>query len=373
MGLLHGATSEPKGFGKRISIPAGFKNVLIQILGVCLTAALVISNKLVMQVVEIPGKHAALTAAHFACTFIYVRVTRPCSGTKVKHVPLSWLLFIAFLGTVSVASSNLLLHLSSITFHQLSKLVALPTGALIDFMLYGTRRSRRDIFNLVAICYGVYLASTGVIIANFAAVAASLVHLFAYLSVAACMRAVCQKFAVTTSEYLYVSSPWGLLSSLLIWLVFAWMGGSEKHSVHSPLHSSASLAIVANCFLAVSVQWFSTWTAGNSSTMLYAVVGQAKTAATVMFGLFIFGGTLSLQALLGLSICSCAAFSLALVESFDLDLDDRNASHTSNVCNTLVAVLLLISLSKLAMHNDPAVSPGSYFVSLVSGQNQTVF
>ena len=93
----------------------------MQCLGVGLTAALVVSNKLVLEALPIPGSTAALVLLHNLCTLIYLRTMHACRHEAVKQVDWKWLLVVTGTGSFAVLMSNVVLKNGSVTFHQLSK------------------------------------------------------------------------------------------------------------------------------------------------------------------------------------------------------------------------------------------------------------
>jgi hypothetical protein len=325
-------------------------SVLIQSLGVFLSAALVVTNKAMLSLIMYPGKTAILTFVHYGITCAWIRGQAFCTDVKRREVPIKWILLITSLGTCSVLTSNLVLELSSVTFHQISKLASLPCGALIDYCVHGKMRTWRELLLLCFICLAVYVMSVGkdnfdlTVGASFAA----LIYVGTYVSVAALLRHVCHRFEVSTSEFMYLSTPYGLLASF-IWLIIYMLSESSTAEFNHDLGASQTFVagsvplLCLNAILAVSVQWLSTWTAGNSSTMLYAVIGQAKTAATVALGVLVFQTPLSIRTHVGLSICLTAAFALALS---DVSGGQTNRA-TASRCTTLSILLSTILLSAL--------------------------
>jgi hypothetical protein len=334
-------------------------SILIQSLGVLLSAALVVTNKAVLSLITYPGKIAVLTFVHYGITCSWIRGQAFCTDVKRREVPIKWILFITCMGTCSVLMSNLVLELSSVTFHQISKLASLPCGALIDYCVHGKMRTWRELLLLFFICLAVYVTFVGK--DNFdltvGALCAALIYVGTYVSVAALLRHVCHRFEVSTSEFMYLSTPYGLLASF-VWLIIYMLSESSAAEVKHDLGASQNFAagltssdisytlgsvamLCLNAALAVSVQWFSTWTAGNSSTMLYAVIGQAKTAATVALGVLVFQTPLSIRTLVGLSICLIAAFTLAILEV------SGGQTNTASRCTKLSILLSTILLSAL--------------------------
>ncbi len=77
-----------------------------------------------------------------------------------------------------------------------------------------------------------------------------------------------------------------------------------------------------NLFLAFSVNWLSTWAQGHCSSLLYAVLGQVKTACTVALGALMFNDMhITRTQLTGLTVCVLVSTSLAI------DDDENNAVH----------------------------------------------
>ena len=97
-----------------------------------------------------------------------------------------------------------------------------------------------------------------------------------------------------------------------------------------------------NVTLAVLVQWLSTWTARNSSTVLYAVMGQAKTAVTVMLSVPVFGKVPSLDTILGLALCVVVASAMAINDSFKETLSTINVDRRYALCVRLGVFMLFL-------------------------------
>ena len=121
---------------------------------------------------------------------------------------------------------------------------------------------------------------------------------------------------------------------------------SVDHRLEQRRFDLVLVAMLLNVALAVSVQWLSSWTARNSSTMLYAVIGQAKTAATVGMSIFVFGESLSRDICMGLCICLLAAVSLSVVEAFEDEVRNKFASRVIAVSSIASLLLIVASLTQ---------------------------
>jgi len=356
-----------------VNIPArsiGERETLIQIIGVIATASLVNSNKFVLGQVTFPAKSAALTFLHNACTFFWIRLSSNCAGVKPRDVHWGWLLCITGLGSLSVVASNLLLQLTSVKFHQLSKLTAMPAGAVLDFYLYGKKRSWKDFVGLASVTYGIYVTSRDETSVSFHSAGIALIFIAGYLTNAVLVRHLCTLHQISSTEFLYLCVPWGLFSSLVLFLIVLSFeqktSGAEINFEHNPV--GASLSVLVNLLLAVAVQWLSMWAASKSTTMIYAIIGQAKTAATIILGVFLFQDSLSPRGACGLSMCLSASLTLAAREAFEKEGYLQRENGVSSVGTRLVAIFLVATLlmDTLKIGGNPMTfraAPGNQIVS----------
>ena len=296
------------------------RNACLLLAGVLASAALVVTNKVVLERTMLPGSSAALTLVHYLCTLCYIRGTTACSGVQVRDVYWPWLILISSVGTLGVWASNMVLKLSNVTFHQLTKLSSVPVSAAVDYFLWNKSFSSLDGIGLVLICYGVLSASRGEVTVSLAALGVAFVWITTYVATAVLIRHVCKLYAISTSEFMYLSAPWGVFFSC-VWLctsLFAHASGSTYfRSNGAGVAAPEFITLVSmNAILAVLVQWLSAWTARNSSTVLYAVMGQAKTAVTILPSVPVFGKAPSLNTSLGLALCVVVAISMAINDSF---------------------------------------------------------
>ena len=84
-----------------------------------------------------PCAAAVLVLAHNVGTMLFMRAR--C--LTAKKVDCRWLLAINIVGSFAVLMSNVVLQRSTVTFHQLARLTAIPAGAVVDYVLDGKRCS----------------------------------------------------------------------------------------------------------------------------------------------------------------------------------------------------------------------------------------
>ena len=114
-----------------------FRFILMCTFGVSATAALVVSNKHLMERYLFAGAAGLLTLSHAISTCLTLRLGFCFSSPPTQTTTWPWLLGINLLGSFSIFCSNMLLKVSSVAFHQVSRLMALPIGAFIDFVVGG--------------------------------------------------------------------------------------------------------------------------------------------------------------------------------------------------------------------------------------------
>ena len=297
--------------------------IALQLAGVISAAGLVVSNKLVFHKITVSCAAAGLVFLHNVVTMVVIRTSHACTGKAVKPLDRRWLIAICCIGSFSVLMSNVVLQVATVAFHQLSRMASIPVGAAFDFVLHGKRRSPLQLIGILALCVGMERAASGEVgDVTLVACAAAAASVIATLAVAVLIRRVCNQEGITTAQFLYHSTPWGVAVAAMQMLLcismdsvhgsgtFSWRIGLEALSF--PVSSFAPLA--GNLMLAVLVQYLSTWTAGNTNAMIYAVLGQAKTAVTVALSATVFNLTLSRRTVCGFATCLGVACALSIGE-----------------------------------------------------------
>ena len=335
----------------RSDIAHTLAKLFILLCNVLASSALLITNKFVLQSFKLPGRAAGLTLLHYLCALCFVRLIG-YDTKRAAHIPWTWLLCIATIGSLSVWASNIILQLSSITFHQLAKLSSLPVGALVDYAIRQKSLSWVEIAGMCTISYGVLIASAGEVVLYAGATVAAFIWVSCYVSAAALLRYVCEQYDTSASEFLYFSTPWSLLSCLL-WcfgdaLMYDKWVWTKPHLSNILAWDKSTALLIMNLTLAVLVQWLSTWTARNCSTTIYAVLGQAKTAATITLSVPALGESLSACTTSGLAMCLSAASALAFYEHSAPNYMRLQVFHSQYI--KAMTVILLLVLIVVTLH-----------------------
>jgi drug/metabolite transporter (DMT)-like permease len=312
------------------------------------TAALVVSNKHVMGRYMLPGAAALLTLLHTTTTAFTVRVGFCCASPPAHNTPWPWLLGINLLGSLSIMSSNYLLKLSSVAFHQASRLMTLPAGALIDYFVNGKLRTAPQYFGLALIAHGVILGSSDATVAKESVFVAVVFNLSWLLS-ATLIKHVCQRYGLSSGDFLFLSAPWSIASSFM-WLV---VSGFQFSSVEDWQRKTGldwlpfAVDLLVNVALAISVNYLSTWAQRNCSALLYAVMSQVKTACTVALSAGLFHTTLTSAQVSGLGISLAVACALAVD---DADMTDQTLQKKRQLKIGTNALLILASMILVSYH-----------------------
>ena len=186
------------------------------------------------------------------------------------------------------------------------------------------------------------MGSQGEVSAGTGAIFMTALWVLAYVTSAALVRFICEQHVISSAEFMYLSTPWGLSCATVLFLLGV-LTRKEDRDASESIKSleiinfsitdlSAALPLLAvNAILAVLVQFLMTWTANNNSTVLYAVMGQAKTAATVALSVFLLDAKLSLRCGLGLCLCLAAAVLLAIKDCLKERFERRGFQNNLNI------------------------------------------
>jgi hypothetical protein len=168
------------------------------------------------------------------------------------------------------------------------------------------------------------------------------------LGISLLVRHMCTQEQVTTAWLLHRGLPFGVaVASLQLAAVMSLEEWTHAPQVNSVIVGASSLWIVllllSNLALAVLVQYLSTWVAVHTSTLLYAVLGQAKTAATLALSACVFHVTLSRRVICGVAtyLSVAAALSICDSDTSASKADTRRASLGSGALRKGLWVLLL--------------------------------
>lgn len=263
----------------------GNRKVITIASGVLATSCLVISNRKLLDALgdsAVPA--AALTCAHNLVALIYYSNQQKSSDSLVI-VPRYCFLLIAAISTLSLISSNLLLQRGGVSFHQLTRIIAMPVGAAVDRILHGKKRTTVESLLLlgVFVCATITISDLRACTWNVGVLACA--FLTTYLANAVVVRHVAVTRGLASTEMLTGILPYSAAMSISALGIVIMI----EPVARLPMPSSfIYLMVVSNCSLAVAVQYLTTWTMKHTSLQSYAVTGQLKTALTIIFAVIVF-------------------------------------------------------------------------------------
>lgn len=308
---------------------------LVPPLNVVAAAAIVATNKILLHEISVPAPSAALTFCHYCITTCYLRIHGLGKVEKTK-VPRFRVFLVCSAATLGVASGNMMtLQLSSVSFHQISLLASLPGGLIFDFILFRKVCTLAEFICVAIVAVGVIEVSRDDKTTCLQAYLYAMFSVFCMLSCAIAVRRTCKDFGITSTQWAYLAAPWGATSAGLWWLI----GAAAEMSTSTPSSRfftfslprkfplALSLIVALNCMLAVVVNVSSAWCAANCSTLLYGVLGQAKTLCTIIFGAFLLDTGLPFRQLLCMITSLMAVCIFLYLESRSKCEIEQSSTH----------------------------------------------
>jgi len=286
-------------------------------LGVAATACLVVSNKALLQ--RLPSRCApeALTLLHNLISIIATRMCCPAID-RSKVVDRRWLLAGGFVCMAAVLSSNLTLQFSSVTFQQLARTAIIPASALADFVLHKKVVNALQLEHVALLMAGLCIAATGDVAAGALGILFATVSCLTAITANMVARRASAESSLTPVELMYHVAPWTFAIGAVVFAAKVAAQSQPWSLVRSlvPLAMDQSVApgaalVIINGGLSFGVQYLSTWAMTHCSYTGYAVLGQAKTAGSVMLSAAVLA-PVSAQTWCGLVLTLVAACAFTL-------------------------------------------------------------
>ena len=290
------------------------------LLNVVSAALLINSNKALLAKDFIPGQSAALTTLHYSFTFISLRATRRLvPRCNVKEYQNLKIFIITLVGSFGVVCSNVSLRLSSVSFHQMSRLLSLPGGLFCDYILYGRSRNIRELFAVFVLAYAVCQVVYGDLTFSWLGLVFSILSVGSMLGTKVAIKHVCEMYGLSSIEFSYMAAPFGVLSSIIWWAFWTLTEGfGEFTRSRGHLNTEWYGVLFLNCGLAVVINVTSTWCATHCSTLLYALLNQCKTLIAITVSTYFFDIQVSFRGWILLGVSFSALFCFAQAEALEM-------------------------------------------------------
>ena len=321
--------------------------VCLILAGVVATSCLVVSNRYVLQMLGSGALPAsALTFVHSLCTLVVFR--NPVTGVSASaahQLPSRTPLSIALLSTSSLMFSNLLLKQSSVSLHQITRILAIPLGALLDRCFGGRKRSHRENILVCAICYCACMSLGHLQTVTIGTCVLMCAFMSTYLATALVVRHVATSHHLPSASILRCTLPYTLLIALVTFIITIHVDRDIK--IPSFDFCMAGMLLL-NCSLAVAVQYLSTWTMKHTSLQLYTVLGQIKTSATICLAWVCFGENVTVVSAMCIMGVLVFGLALTLYESAPADQSSNDMTKATYAICIIASTycLILLHLSK---------------------------
>mmetsp|Transcript_5618 Transcript_5618/g.23131 ORF Transcript_5618/g.23131 Transcript_5618/m.23131 type:complete len:234 (-) Transcript_5618:2047-2748(-) len=167
---------------------------------------------------------------------------------------------------------------------------------------------------LILICVAAIIAASGQGTFTAANCVLALLYILSYVATASATRYTARRYCLSSSEILHGVLPYAVFWTFL-WLAI--VANLDNRAGPCTMPSKLWIFLLLNCCLAVSVQFLTTWTMKTVNVTLYAVLGQVKTAMTVLLGSLIFGESISTRTGIAFTLIILLGGTLTVVNDFD--------------------------------------------------------
>jgi solute carrier family 35, member E3 len=255
-----------------------------------------------------------LTAFHFAATFVAVRLTLWMQGVQETYpLTIGERLSYGCSLAMAIVFSNLSLMWNSVGFYQLTKLMATPTVAALEYFVLKKPVSLLTAASLVLVIIGIgstvqqtVSASTmGVFSAVMGIATASYTQIYASFLLQ-------QEWIIkrTPMQIMSESFPFAFLT-ILVLVPFMDDVTSETGLLYYEWTPGAIAFVLCSSAAAFLSHVTATMMLGAFSALTFQALGHAKTVLILFIGIFIFGDLLTVRLLVGsvLALSGLALYS----------------------------------------------------------------
>ncbi|KAH8046985.1 hypothetical protein JL722_13322 [Aureococcus anophagefferens] len=229
-----------------------------------------------------------LNALHYLTTTVWTVVAKKVglakqddgAGGKPAHVPWKAVAVFTLVSDASIISLNTSLMLNSITLYQIAKLGIIPCTCVVEYFLYGRVFTAKMIASIGLTLCGVALVAITEMNVSSSALG---------VAVAACSVLSSSGQQLLGMSLLLLSPVLDKLSTGIFVTDYRWSRGS-------------ALCLVMSCSAAVLVNVSQFLVLGRFTAVTYQVLGHAKTICVLVVGYLFFGGQITGQQFVGMTM-----------------------------------------------------------------------
>jgi len=289
-------------------MPREVNEFFLQVLGVLATPALVLTNRQLLKNVDCASL-LMLTHNSIVCIF-FIRQICGIDVNRSNKLPFFWAPTVSIISVSSLWASNAILQRTSVSFHQLCKVLTIPCGAIVDNRVFGIHRTK------VELCFHIFVVVGAIIIIedegenrghlDIDVLPVAFLFIVATISGIASNKYARTHYDIHASQLVGLIVPYSLFASIVLYI-------ATESSIHDFIEALVKLSfqhpfiLPLNLGFACSVQYLSTWSSTVSSNALYAVLGQVKVLLAIILGKMIEGEYISLRLVIGTCIIVISA------------------------------------------------------------------
>lgn len=273
---------------------------------IVVAACIVFANKVVFQHYNFKFVFA-LTWVHTIFTWAGMNVLAWRGFFTPKKIPTMKLIPIA-LGYVGyIVLCNVSLNINTVGFYQIMKIAIAPTVVVMEYFMFSKLPSKLMICSVVVVCVGITAATVTdrVAISNamglIVGVAATLVTALYQIWAGSKQK----ELQANSSQLLHAYTPhavWLLGILVPIFEPVGWTNPTPNTLLGYNYTWEAVGAIVLSAVLGILVSLSTFLVIGATSSLTYNIVGHLKTVIILTGGVFMFGDSMPMKRLMGISV-----------------------------------------------------------------------
>lgn len=271
---------------------------------------IIFMNKLVLNIIGFKFP-IFLTLIHYAVSWLLMAVLKAFSilppSPSSKSTPLSSLITLGTVMSLSTGLANVSLKYNSVGFYQMSKIAVTPSIVLAEFILYKKKVHFFKALALTVVCVGVAVATVTDLQFSLFGACVALAWIIPSAVNKILWSSLQQQENWTALALMWKTTPITLLFlvGLLPWL-------DPPGVLSFDWKFSNTLVILTSAVLGFLLQWSGALALGATSATTHVVLGQFKTCVLLLGNCYLFGsnpGTTSIcgaiTAIAGMSFYTC--------------------------------------------------------------------
>lgn len=284
------------------------KPAVYGMLNIAAATGIVFANKAVLSVYGFEFT-TALTLLHTLTTVLGMTIFCHLGLFSPKSVPTLQVLPLAAAYVGYVVLNNLSLKLNTVGFYQISKICIMPTLIAIEIALFGKYPSNKVLAAVVLVCLGVALATVTDhgLTTNLLGLAVGLSAILVTAMYQVWAGSKQKELQTGSMQLLHQYTPIAAIMLAILVPILEPVGVFEAfpdgHTLIGYKYTLSSItAIAISSILGLLVSLSTFLVIGATSSLTYNIVGHLKTVTILTGGCFIFGDSMTISRLSGVTL-----------------------------------------------------------------------